>query len=417
MLWSGQKLEWRAGHRRTLRGLRVGEDGPGTVLRDFEMLQSFVQERRLPVSKTYQLLPRKVLPEINALMAHPIALSLQRPQLKSYPHIQGLYLLLRVSGLGRVRSTPAKPILVISEAGYDSWRSLNPTERYFTLLESWLLRGQPEIVGERGSGFYGITSRFRDCADLIQRSQGNGLPITDSQQAAWYFRYSPGLYGVALLELFGFLEVRLGRARKGQGWQVEHVSSTPLGTAVFALLGNEVFGDLDKILALEEDPPQSFGVLQLVFQPYVPAWRNNLALPGWDFREGLHVFMVSLGRGLWRRIGMPAGLTLDELAGVILDAFGFDHDHLYQFLYRNQFGVEVRVNHPYMDEGPWTSELRVGGVPLQEGQSMRYVYDFGDWWEFDVTLERVDTADTAAADPVILEGRGEAPEQYPRWDE
>jgi hypothetical protein len=48
---------------------------------------------------------------------------------------------------------------------------------------------------------------------------------------------------------------------------------------------------------------------------------------------------------------------------------------------------------------------------------MIYLYDFGDQWEFDVTLERVDPADAAARDAVILDGRGEAPDQYPSWDE
>jgi hypothetical protein len=416
MLWSDRKLEWTDEHKRTLCALEVDEDGPGTVLRDFQMLRSFVQEQELFASKIYQLPPLKVLPEINAHLAHPITLGLKRPQLKSYPHIQGLYLLLRASGLGCIRGTPSKPVLTIDEAVYDSWSSLNPTERSFTLLETWLLRGYPEIVGERGTRFRFIGDYFQDCAALIYSVQGDGLPIADNDRAEWYYRYSPGLYGVALLELFGFLYIKHGEPQEGQTWQIEHVSSTPLGAAVFALLTEEVFGDSRKVRELEDAPPESFGVLQPVFQPYVPAWRNNLSLTEWTFREGVHVFKVSLWRGLWRRIGVPGRLTLDTLASAILNAFEFTHDHLYQFSYRNPFGVGTRINHPYLEEGPWTSEVLVGQVPLREGESMIYLYDFGDQWEFDVTLERVDPADAATADPIILDGRGEAPEQYPSWD-
>jgi hypothetical protein len=416
MFWSDRKLEWTDEHKRTLRALEVDEDGPGTVLRDFQMLLSFVQERELPVSKTHQLPPLKILPEINARLSHPIALGLKRPQLKSYPHIQGLYLLLRASGLGCIRGTPSKPVLAIDEAVYYSWRSLNPTERYFTLLETWLLRGYPEIVGERGTAFRFTGNYFQDCAALIYAAQAHGLPVADNDRAERYYRYSPGLYGVALLEMFGFLSVKHGRLQEGQGWQVEHVSSTPLGASVFALLTEELFGDFDKLLELEDTPRESFGVLQPVFQPYMAAWRNNLSLSAWAFRDGVHVFKVSLSRGLWRRIAMPAVLTLDELAHTILDAFAFDSDHLYQFSYRNQFGVETHVNHPYMDDGPWAPEVRVGDVPLQEGQSMTYLFDFGDQWKFDVALEHVDPADATARDPVVLDGRGEAPDQYPSWD-
>ena len=417
MFWREQRLKWTEEHRRTLRALEVSEEGPGTMLRDFQMLLSFVRERELPVSKTYELLPLKVLPEINARLVQPIDLGLKRPQLKSYPHIQGLYLLLRASGLGRIDGTPSRPVLVIDGSVYDSWTSLNPAERYFTLLETWLLRGQPEIVGERASGFHFIGNCFWECASLLRATEGEGLAIGEDDRAQWYYRYRPGLYGVALLELFGFLSVAHGRTQEGEGWQIDHVTSTPLGMAVFALLGREVFSGFDEMLELEENPLESFGALQPVVQPYVSAWQNNLVLPARAFRKGVHVFKVSLGRGLWRRIAIPGALPLEELAETIIGAFEFTYDHLYRFSYRNRFGVESHVNHPYLDEGPWTSEVRVGDVPLQEGQSMTYLYDFGDWWEFKVMLERLDPPDRAMKEPAILEARGEAPQQYPSWDE
>jgi len=265
MFWREQRLKWTDEHEQTLRALEVSEDAPGTVLRDFQILLSFVRERKLPVSKTYQLLPRKVLPEINARLAQPIELGLKQPQLKSYPHIQGLYLLLRASGLGCIRGTAAKPLLAIDEAVNHSWSSLSPTERYFTLLETWLLRGSPGIVGERGSRFRFIGDYFQDCASLIYVAQGDGLPVVDSDRAERYCRYSPGLYGVALLELFGFLMVQRGQLQEGQAWQIEHVASTLLGIAVFALLTEKLFGDFDKLLELGDIPPESFGALQPAF--------------------------------------------------------------------------------------------------------------------------------------------------------
>jgi hypothetical protein len=163
MFWSDQKLEWTGVHERTLRALAVDEDGPGTVLHDFQMLLSYVRERELPVSKAHQLPPLQALPEINARLAHPVTLGLKRPQLKSYPHIQGLYLLLRASGLGSICGTPSKPVLAINEVVHNSWNGLNPTERYFTLLETWLLRGYPEIAGEQGTRFHSIGRYYQDC--------------------------------------------------------------------------------------------------------------------------------------------------------------------------------------------------------------------------------------------------------------
>jgi hypothetical protein len=67
-----------------------------------------------------------------------------------------------------------------------------------------------------------------------------------------------------------------------------------------------------------------------------------------------------------------------------------------------------------MDEGPWTSEILIGDVPLQVGQAMTYVFDFGDWWEFDVTLEQIDP-DRTIEGPVVLKEYGESPKQYSHW--
>ena len=416
-MWDRHMLELTDEHVRTLRALRVDENRPGTILHDFGALLAFVRGRDLPVSKAHQLLPLKVLPQTNALLRHPIEVRLQRPQLKSYPHVQGLYLLLRATGLGQIGGTPAKPLLLIDRSVHEAWSALNPTERYFTLLEAWLLRGRPEIVGERKGAFGFPMRQFADAAALLHRAGAEGLPIADNDEAAWFWYDAPGRMGIALLEMFGLATVVSRPPQDGEGWVVDCVYRTPLGGAVFALLHEAVFSDYEKVAELADTPQRSLGALQPVFAPYVPQWQHSLALPSWVFRGGRHIFKVSLGRGLWRRIAIDAGEPLDVLAGAILDAYAFDHDHLYEFSYRNRFGVDESVHHPYMDEGPWTSEVRVGDVPLAVGQSMTYLFDFGDQWEFGVTLEQIEPAGEGPDRPAVLDGRGDAPEQYPSRDE
>jgi hypothetical protein len=416
MFWSDRKIEWTAEHERTLRALTVGEHDPGTIVHDFKALLSFVRGRDLPVTKTYRLPQRKVLPEINARLAHPLQIGLKSPQLKSYPHIRGLYLLLRATGLGTIDMRPSKPVLAIDEALYASWSTLSPPEQYFTLLEAWLLRARPEIVGEWGRfGFIG--DHFASCMWLILGIPPKGMPIAGNDDAEGYMLYRPGRTSIALMELFGLLSIEHGQPVAGEGWQVVRIYRTPLGEAVFALLYDQLFSDFGKVNALEEGTPSSFGLLQPIFVPYLPQWQRCLALPARTFREGCYVFKVSLGRGLWRRIALDGRDLLDVLASAILDAYEFDHDHLYQFSYRNRFGVGERVQHPFLEEKPSTDEIRIGDVPLAVGQSMTYLFDFGDGWEFNVTLEQVDPARTPPDEPFIMEARGEPPEQYPIWDE
>src|SRR5215211_7202618 len=135
-------------HQRILQEQSIDEGGPGSILRDFEVLLDFVGRRGIKVSGVHQVLSMSVLAELNARLSKPLRVGLKRPQQKSYPHINGLYLLLRASGLSLVEVEGKQPLLTLDQEALASWRGLNPTERYFTLLETWLVRGEGEIIGE-----------------------------------------------------------------------------------------------------------------------------------------------------------------------------------------------------------------------------------------------------------------------------
>ena len=124
----------------------------------------------------------------------------------------------------------------------------------------------------------------------------------------------------------------------------------------------------------------------------------------------------SLGK-VWRLIAMPAEASLDQLVTWILRSVDFDNDHLHKFEYGDRLGAMVQANHPMMDEGPWTSQIPIGTLPLELGQTMDLQFDFGDCWEFKVKLERVEPPGAKVEAPAILEKHGEPPEQYPRWDD
>lgn len=414
MLDISQKLPFEPIDLRALGRVEIGQGGPGTVLRDLDALLAYIKERDLPLTGKGQL-PLRALPEINARLARPIEHGLRRPLLKSFPHIQGLYLLARTSGLTEEVWAGDKPRLVVDEQAEQAWRRLNPTERYGNLLEAWFLRGRPEIVGEPGSRLFRIPQNFSDSLSFFARIPDQGLQVAGDPDVEGLLRFRPGGYNLGLLDLFGLIEVQRAAPEPGLGWRIERIARTRLGEAVFVLLQAGLFGDLEKIGALEGEKEIPSGVFQPMLRPILPEWRNNLVVSRWAFRDGVHVFTVSLGRA-WRRIAVPADASLDTLASAILDAFAFDSDHLYEFVYRDRFGAAEHAHHPYMDEGPWTSEVAVGDVPLQVGQGMTFVYDFGDWWQFAVKLERVD-AGTRIRQPKVIAKQGRAPKQYPTWDE
>ncbi len=46
------------------------------------------------------------------------------------------------------------------------------------------------------------------------------------------------------------------------------------------------------------------------------------------------------------------------------------------------------------------------------GQTLTFLFDLTDQWEFEVTLETVDTDSAMSQAPRVLERRGKAPKQY-----
>jgi hypothetical protein len=302
------------------------DHAPGSVIRDFEVLLDFIGPEGVAVSGQYHLLPLRRLPDLNARLTRPIQLDLKRPQQISYPAINGLYLLTRTSGLVYIDQTSSKPTMRLDLPPLQSWADLNPFEKYFTLLESWLVRGNPEILGERSSLGW-MTRRIHSWASLFERTPPEGRPIAGDTQAEASLRYTPGPYNLALLELFGFMVIQHLPPEPRGGWRIARLYRTPLGEAVLYLLVEHYEQEFDYF----HDPTEADfipGRLQPIFQPYVPQWQNNLAFPEIGFREGQFVFKVSLGRA-WRRIAIPPAFTLDELRLAILNAFDFaDPDHL-----------------------------------------------------------------------------------------
>jgi hypothetical protein len=407
-------LEFSAGHKQILKETKFSEHSPGTLLHDFDAFLSFVKESDFALTDAHQL-PLRSLPEINARLANPIKLGLKRPQQKSYPHINGLYLLLRASGLTAVDGTGKKPRLIVVEEIYQQWQELNMTEHYCTLLETWLLRGDEEIIGEHGRS-WGLPDHLRNWQSFYNRTPKEGLQVKGNRDTTDTIKYFPGMFHLGLLDLFGLITIKRAEMQAGKSWQIDTIEHTALGKALLSLLVTIFVQNIEELFGIEDQLDEQMGLLQAFLQPYFPAWKQNLSMPQWEFREGTYIYNVSLGKYWGCKLEIGATQLLDDLAYGILYAVNFDRDHLYRFSYPGYTGKLQHIEHSYMDEGPFTSEIRVGDVPLAIGQSMIYLFDFGDSWEFDVTLEDVKPGGGKQG-AKVLESHGEPPEQYPSWDD
>lgn len=394
-----------------LRNTAITQEAPGCILRDFEFMLDFVDREAPSLTKSH-LLSLKDLTPLNQNLHRQIEHGLARPVQKSFPHINGLFLLLRASGLTVLDGSGRTPRLTSDATAMQSWTSLSPEERYFSLFESWLMRGDASIIGER-PGRLEFDAPFFLWASFFDRLQ----------QDRWYdddwverVRYHPGLHNLALMELFGLVDIEDGPPVEKKGWQISDVRATRWGQALLAALWLELADNWEFWAQLAHPYRVHPGTLRPFILPYRPEWRRVLDLPADEFRPGSYVFKVSLDNDLWRQIIIRDIGTLDDLSSAILNAFDFDHDHLYRFVYPTRFGMKAEAVHPYMDESPSGYEVRIGDLPAHAGFRMLYNYDFGDNWLFDVVLERIEPPQQDPALYRIGDRQGESPEQYPYWE-
>ncbi|MDG2616090.1 hypothetical protein P7L53_07510 [Thermoleptolyngbya sichuanensis XZ-Cy5] len=253
-----------------LQDLRITPTTPGTIVQDFDRLLERIGADSIPLSSTRQQLNLNTLKDLNALLSQPIQIDLKRPQQKSYPNLYGLYLLLRVTGLTQIRQTGKTPKLVVNPELYAAWQTLNPTEKYFTLLEAWLIRGDLELLGEDRNPLNEGSRVLKAWTELSKQPKTYRNYSEQDRLSYW-----PGFHNLTLMQMFGWVELVCPRPEAGKGWRVKQVKPTPIGDAI-ATLALSAYHDQDFQWESEEDFTLPWGDFQPYFQPYFPEWQQNL---------------------------------------------------------------------------------------------------------------------------------------------
>jgi hypothetical protein len=109
---------------------------------------------------------------------------------------------------------------------------------------------------------------------------------------------------------------------------------------------------------------------------------------------------------VWRRVMVPGGYTLDRLHRVIQYAMGWQDLHLHSFdIGGDQYGEPDPVGELALRDELDTRLDAVAG----KGDVFRYTYDFGDWWEHEVTVEDVLGAEPDERYPACVAGERACP--------
>jgi Plasmid pRiA4b ORF-3-like protein len=137
--------------------------------------------------------------------------------------------------------------------------------------------------------------------------------------------------------------------------------------------------------------------------PALPAKRAKSDRPAPVYR--LKVGLRGAKPPIWRRLEVPADISLARLHTVIQIAFGWHDSHLHVFEtpYGNFGTADPDLGH--RAEEPVTLEQVAPAV----NNKLRYTYDFGDDWEHDILVEKTLDRDETATYPRCTGGRRAAP--------
>ena len=151
--------------------------------------------------------------------------------------------------------------------------------------------------------------------------------------------------------------------------------------------------------------------------------------------ETEYVFKVNLkgSKRISRTIALRGDQTLDDLHEAIFAAFDRYDEHLYSFYFpkaptwRGTPGPKPKeYTAPQMFDAPGpladksrrdASATKLDDLRLRPGGKFEYLFDFGDSWWHEGTVEAVNPSVPRARYPQIRESRGASPPQYEAVDE
>lgn len=118
---------------------------------------------------------------------------------------------------------------------------------------------------------------------------------------------------------------------------------------------------------------------------------------------------------VYRVIKIDGSRTFADLSNAILDAFEFDHSHLYMFSRSRKPYDPNGIYHPKADGDISADEVCLQDVKLAARNKFLYLYDFGDDWMFYITVMGIKETDQETS-VMTIQSKGNLC-QYPDWED
>jgi hypothetical protein len=121
----------------------------------------------------------------------------------------------------------------------------------------------------------------------------------------------------------------------------------------------------------------------------------------------LKVTLLGTTPPIWRRLLLPADMTLEQLHDVLQAAMGWEDCHMHEFRagYRHFGRPDPEDRSMGMPPAENERTVRLSDVLRRIGAKVIYTYDFGDGWEHGIVLEKRLPVDPNTKYPVCTDGQ------------
>ncbi len=131
-------------------------------------------------------------------------------------------------------------------------------------------------------------------------------------------------------------------------------------------------------------------------------------------RYTMKIYPRGNGREVYRVIEISGSESLDRLCEVILSAYDFIDEHLYEFCMDcKMFSLECYQSYPVEEEA--STRIKIEELGLLEKQKFALHYDFGDNWMFIINVQKT-TPEAQYKEPMVTKAKGTI-EQYPVYED
>ena len=116
---------------------------------------------------------------------------------------------------------------------------------------------------------------------------------------------------------------------------------------------------------------------------------------------------------IWRRIQVPETYTFWDLSIAIQSAMDWGGHHLHEFrIFNPKTGEDDNIGFPDEEYGKHVRsgwELKIAPYFSMDNKKAEYLYDFGDYWEHTILLEKILPKEPDRTYPCCIAGKNNSP--------